>query len=70
MPTQTDIISKALLVGNIYKINPLILETGRVFIATPPLYVLETKDNNVFLRDQHALDDLRVDTYYSYFDID
>ena len=61
---------QALLVGNIYKINPLILETGRVFIATPPLYVLETKDKNVFLRDQHALDDLRVDTYYSYFDIE
>lgn len=61
---------QALLVGNIYKINPLILETGRVFIATPPLYVLETKDTNVFLRDQHALDDLRVDTYYSYFDIE
>ena len=61
---------QALLVGNIYKINPLILETGRVFIATPPLYVLETKDNNIFLRDQHALDDLRVDSYYSYFDIE
>jgi len=61
---------QALLIGNIYKINPLILETGRVFIATPPLYVLETKGNNVFLRDQHALDDLRVDTYFSYFDIE
>lgn len=61
---------QALLVGNIYKINPLILETGRVFIATPPLYVLETKDTNIFLRDQHALDDLRVDSYYTYFDIE
>lgn len=61
---------QALLVGNIYKINPLILESGRVFIAAPPLYVLETKDNNVFLRDQHALDDLRVDAYFMYFDIE
>lgn len=61
---------QALLVGNIFKINPLILETGKVFIATPPLYVLETKDTTVFLRDQHALDDLKVDSYYTYFDIE
>lgn len=61
---------QALLVGNIYKINPLILETGRVFIATPPLYVLETKTSNIFLRDQHALNDLKVESYQSYFDIE
>jgi len=61
---------QALLVGNIYRINPLILETGRVFIATPPLYVLETRTNNIFLRDQHALNDLKVESYRSYFDIE
>lgn len=60
----------SLLVGNIYKINPLILESGRVFIANPPLYVMERKDKSLFLRDQKALNDSRVKIYSSFLDIE
>lgn len=60
----------SLLIGNIYKINPLILESGKVFIANPPLYVLERKDKSLFLRDQKALQDARVKIYSSFFDIE
>lgn len=59
----------SLLIGSIYKINPLILESGRVFIANPPLYVLESNDRNLFLRDQKALDDSRVMIYDNFFEI-
>ena len=52
-----------LLLGMFYNINPLILDQGRVKIAMPPLYVLSTRKNTKFLRDQNALDDLRVDAY-------
>ena len=57
-----------LLIGCIYKINPLILESGKVWIANPPLYVHETKDKTLYLRDQKALDDARVQIYDNYFD--
>lgn len=57
-----------LLIGCIYKINPLILESGRVWIANPPLYVHETKDKTLYLRDQKALDDARVRIYDNFFD--
>ena len=57
-----------LLIGCIYKINPLILESGRVWIANPPLYVHETKDRVLYLRDQKALDDARVQLYDNFFD--
>lgn len=60
----------ALLIGCIYKINPLILESGRVFIANPPLYVMESNDKNLFLRDQKALDDSRVMIYDNFFGIE
>lgn len=57
-----------LLIGCIYKINPLILESGKVWIANPPLYVHETKDKVLYLRDQKALDDARVQLYDNFFD--
>ena len=57
-----------LLIGCIYKINPLILESGKVWIANPPLYVHETKDKTLYLRDQKALDDARVRIYDNFFD--
>ena len=57
-----------LLIGCIYKINPLILESGKVWIANPPLYVHETKDKVLYLRDQKALDDARVRLYDNFFD--
>ena len=59
----------SLLIGSIYKINPLILESGKVFIANPPLYVLESNNRNLFLRDQKALNDSRVLIYDNYFKI-
>lgn len=52
-----------LLLGMIYNINPLILDQGRVKLAMPPLYVLSTRKNTKYLRDQNALDDMRVDAY-------
>ena len=55
-----------LLIGNIYKINPLILTSGRVWIANPPLYVMETKNASMFMRDQRALDDARISRIYRY----
>lgn len=59
----------SLLIGNIYKINPLILSSGRVFISNPPLYVLESSEQNLFLRDQKALDDTKVMIYDQFFSI-
>ena len=52
-----------LLLGMIYNINPLIIDQGRVKLAMPPLYILSTRKNSKFLRDQNALNDLRVDAY-------
>ena len=61
-----------LLIGMFYKINPLILDQGRVKLAMPPLYVLRSKEsknkkdddtNCKYLRDQKALDDFRVEMY-------
>lgn len=58
-----------LLLGMFYNINPLILDQGRVKLAMPPLYVLSTRKNTKYLRDQNALDDIRVDTYGLRLDI-
>ena len=58
-----------LLIGMFYTINPLILEQGRVTIAMPPLYVLASKDKTMFLRDQHALDDIMVSIYETHLKI-
>ena len=52
-----------LLLGMLYNINPLILDQGRVKLAMPPLYVLSTRKNTKYLRDQSALDDIRVEAY-------
>lgn len=58
-----------LVIGCLMKINPLILSSGRVWIATPPLYVYATKQNpSLYMRDQKALDDTRVNIYKEYFD--
>lgn len=60
-----DLVITALL-----KINPLILESGRVFIANPPLYVMASKDKSLFLRDQKALNDARVKIYEKFFNLE
>ena len=54
----------ALLLGNFYKINPLILSEGRVFVANPPLYSVAMRDKTLFMRDKRALDDAKVDRLY------
>lgn len=52
-----------LLIGMFYKINPLILEHGRVKVAMPPLYVVSAGNQTKYLRDQKALDDFKVVLY-------
>lgn len=60
----------ALLIGIFYKINPLILEEGRVYVTNPPLYALANKQGTVFLRDEAALRDTRINSYRILLDID
>lgn len=59
-----------LLIGCLFRINPLILSSGRVWIANPPLYVHATKDRTLYMRDQKALDDTRIQIYDNYFDFE
>ena len=59
-----------LLIGCLYKINPLILSSGKVWIANPPLYVHATKNLTLYMRDQKALDDTRAQIYDNYFEIE
>ena len=54
----------ALLVGTFYRINPLILEQGRVIITNPPLYSTIMKNQAVYLRDQDALEQSRINCVY------
>lgn len=54
----------ALLVGTFYRINPLILEQGRVVITNPPLYSTLMKNQAIYLRDQDALEQSRVNCVY------
>lgn len=54
----------ALLVGNLYKINPLLIEEGRVFLTNPPLYTLKIKQNKLFIRDKRALLDTKISQLY------
>lgn len=54
----------ALLVGNFYKINPLLLSEGRVFVANPPLYSVACGSKTLFMRDQRALEDSKIERLY------
>lgn len=62
----------ALMLGMFYKINPLILEQGRVYVVNPPLYSILPGDSNspVYMRDQDALEEARQIVYRTLFDID
>ena len=60
----------ALLLGLIYKINPLILEEGRVMVTNPPLYSILHGNKVAYLRDIEALDEARRITYRTLLDID
>lgn len=59
-----------LLIGCLYRINPLILSSGKVWIANPPLYVHATKNRTLYMRDQKALDDTRIRIYDNYFEFE
>lgn len=54
----------ALVIGILYNINPLIVTEGRVFLSTPPLYILGNNIGNktMFVRDKQALMDSRAST--------
>ena len=60
----------ALLIGIFYRINPLILEEGRVLITNPPLYAMKFDKKTVYMRDENALRDVRTTWYRTLFDID
>lgn len=60
----------ALLIGIFYKINPLILEEGRVAVTCPPLYAIKFQKKTKYLRDENALRDVKVTWYRTLFDID
>ena len=60
----------ALMIGMFYKINPLILEEGRVCVVNPPLYSILHGNKAAYLRDVEALDEARRITYRTLLDID
>ena len=60
----------ALMIGMFYKINPLILEEGRVLITNPPLYSILHGNKAAYLRDFEALEEARRISYRTLFDID
>lgn len=54
-----------LVLTALYKINPLILEHGHVFIANPPLYEFAVgRSNPIWLRDIGALRDVKISQVY------
>lgn len=59
----------ALLIGILYKINPMILETGKVMMSNPPLYVVQTRASTLFVLDKKGLMDTKVMTYEEVLEI-
>ena len=60
----------ALILGILYKINPLILEEGRVLLVNPPLYAIKFGNKVAYMRDENALRDIKTIWYRTLFDID
>ena len=60
----------ALMVGMFYKMNPLILSEGRVWITNPPLYSILHGNKAAYLRDIAALEEARRIAYRTLLDID
>lgn len=58
-----------LTLTNLMKLNPLIVESGRVWVALPPLYALKSK-SPLFIRDEQAFMDARVMLYSKLLKID
>lgn len=58
---------RALHIGALHEINPLILESGMVYLANPPLYEVmldEKSDKKKFIRSKHDLIQFRIDCIY------
>lgn len=51
-------------IANFYRINPLILESGSLYLSTPPLYSMNIKGKTILLRDKIALYDARIQYLY------
>ena len=60
----------ALMLGMFYKINPLILSEGHVYVTNPPLYSILHGSSATYLRDVEALEEARRSSYRTLFDID
>ena len=59
-----------LMLGNLYRINPLIIEQGRVSVSNPPLYSLAVRDKLLYLKDYDAIMETKVRSLYqTVFDI-
>lgn len=61
----------ALLIGIFKEINPLILEDGRIYLTNPPLYSYRVQGYKrpLYLRDQSALREAKVEIYRGLIDI-
>lgn len=56
---------RSIHLNNLYIINPLIITSGMVWIANPPLYSMNiNKNKRLFLRDKNALMDARIQYIY------
>lgn len=56
---------RSIHLNNLYIINPLIIESGMVWLANPPLYSMEIgSKKRLFLRDRTALTDARIEFLY------
>jgi DNA gyrase subunit B len=59
---------RALHIGALYQINPLIITTGMVYIANPPLYEVTFDDRDkrkLFIRSKRELTSFRIKCLYS-----
>ncbi|MCP4394287.1 MAG: hypothetical protein GY804_08515 [Alphaproteobacteria bacterium] len=53
-----------LLLGAFYKINPLIVTSGRICIANPPLYSFAVGRKTLFMKDIHAINEQKINMVY------
>lgn len=58
-----------LILSLLWKINPLIITEGRVFISSPPLYEMMVKDCIGLPRDLNALMDTKIQVYEKNIDL-
>ena len=56
---------RSLHINNLYIINPLIVTSGMVWLANPPLYSMQITQNRfLFLRDKNAMMDAKIKFIY------